>query len=106
VILVELSCALQNDRVGARFIGNRTIRLLIRPREDKQPDVVIMDINLPGMTGIEGVRAGRSIADVERDLIIATLEHFNGDKKAAATSLGVSLKTLYNRLKEYGNGES
>ena len=60
----------------------------------------------PDPPGIEGVRAGRSIADVERDLIMATLAHFNGDKKAAATSLGVSLKTLYNRLKDYGNDES
>ena len=51
---------------------------------------------------IEGLRAGRSIADVERDLIMTTLEHYKGDKKAAAASLGISLKTLYNRLKEYG----
>lgn len=50
---------------------------------------------------IEGVRAGRSIADVEKDLILKTLEHLDGDKKAAALSLGVSLKTLYNRLSEY-----
>jgi two-component system, NtrC family, response regulator HydG len=51
---------------------------------------------------VEGLRAGRSIADVEKDLIMKTLEHTRGDKKAAAASLGVSLKTLYNRLKEYG----
>lgn len=55
---------------------------------------------------IEGLRAGRSIADVEKDLILATLDHCNGDKKAAAASLGVSLKTLYNRLKEYGHEDS
>ncbi|MBT8096955.1 MAG: sigma-54 dependent transcriptional regulator [Woeseia sp.] len=51
---------------------------------------------------IEGLSAGRSIADVEKDLIMATLRELNGDKKAAAASLGVSLKTLYNRLKDYG----
>lgn len=56
--------------------------------------------------GIEGLRAGRSIADVEKDLILATLDHCNGDKKVAAASLGVSLKTLYNRLKEYGHDDS
>lgn len=50
---------------------------------------------------VEGLRVGRSIADVEKDLILATMEQFKGDKKAAASSLGVSLKTLYNRLKEY-----
>lgn len=59
----------------------------------------------PSSTDIEGVRAGRSIADVEKDLILATLDHYKGDKKAAAASLGVSLKTLYNRLKDYGRDE-
>ena len=54
---------------------------------------------------IEGLRVGRSIADVEKDLILATLEHFDGDKKAAAASLGVSLKTLYNRLNMYENAD-
>ena len=51
---------------------------------------------------VEGLSVGRSIADVEKDLILATLEQYGGNKKAAADSLGVSLKTLYNRLKEYG----
>ncbi len=57
------------------------------------------DEDLPG--GIEGLSVGRSIADVERDLIFTTLKHFHGDKNAAATTLGISLKTLYNRLKTY-----
>ncbi|KAA9133553.1 sigma-54-dependent Fis family transcriptional regulator [Marinihelvus fidelis] len=52
-------------------------------------------------TRVEGIRAGRSIADVEKDLIIATLEQVDGNKKEAAAMLGVSLKTLYNRLKTY-----
>ena len=57
------------------------------------------DEDLPGE--IEGLRVGRSIADVEKDLILATLKHLNDDKKAAAASLGISLKTLYNRLNDY-----
>ncbi|HMB58991.1 MAG TPA: sigma-54 dependent transcriptional regulator [Xanthomonadales bacterium] len=61
------------------------------------------DEDLPGE--IEGLRVGRSIADVERDLIVSTLDHFDQDKKAAAATLGVSLKTLYNRLKSYENLE-
>jgi two-component system response regulator HydG len=50
---------------------------------------------------VEGVRPGRAIRDVERELIHKTLDYFEGDKKAAADSLGISLKTLYNRLSEY-----
>lgn len=49
---------------------------------------------------------GRSIAEMEKDLILATLEHFGGDKKAAAATLGVSLKTLYNRINDYKIGET
>jgi DNA-binding NtrC family response regulator len=45
--------------------------------------------------------AGRSIRDVERELIEKTLEHFEGDKRAAAEALGISLNTLYNRLNSY-----
>jgi DNA-binding NtrC family response regulator len=50
-----------------------------------------------------GIHAGRAISDVERELIFKTLDHFDGDKKAAADMLGISLKTLYNRLNEYGD---
>jgi DNA-binding NtrC family response regulator len=38
---------------------------------------------------------------MERRLILATLDHFAGDKRRAAQVLGVSLKTLYNRLHAY-----
>jgi DNA-binding NtrC family response regulator len=47
------------------------------------------------------VRVGSPLADVERTLIFATLEHYGGHKERTAAALGVSLKTLYNRLKEY-----
>jgi DNA-binding NtrC family response regulator len=44
---------------------------------------------------------GASVGDMERRLILATLDHFDGDKRRAAQVLGVSLKTLYNRLHAY-----
>jgi len=47
------------------------------------------------------VQVGVSIAAVERMLIEATLENLDGDKPAAARILGISLKTLYNRLNVY-----
>jgi two-component system, NtrC family, response regulator HydG len=52
-----------------------------------------------------GVRVGKTVEEVERELIESTLEHFDGDKKQAADILGISLKTLYNRLNSYGNVE-
>lgn len=42
-----------------------------------------------------------TIAEAERALIFAALQESEGNKTAAAESLGISLKTLYNRLKEY-----
>jgi DNA-binding NtrC family response regulator len=47
------------------------------------------------------MKVGTSLAEAERRLILATLEHCAGDKKASAAILGISLKTLYNRLSEY-----
>lgn len=44
---------------------------------------------------------GTPLADAEREMILATLEHFSGDKRQTAQTLGVSLKTLYNRLEAY-----
>ena len=47
------------------------------------------------------LRVGGSIAAVERSLILATLELEQGDKRRAAKTLGISLKTLYSRLGIY-----
>ena len=47
------------------------------------------------------VPIGSSMAQAERVLILATLRHFNHHKERTAAVLGISLKTLYNRLKEY-----
>jgi DNA-binding NtrC family response regulator len=44
---------------------------------------------------------GLPLAEVERRAILATVEHLAGDKKAAAKALGISLKTLYTKLKKY-----
>jgi DNA-binding NtrC family response regulator len=47
------------------------------------------------------IAVGSPLAQVERRAILATVEHLGGDKKAAAKALGVSLKTLYTKLKQY-----
>src|SRR5262245_56543350 len=45
---------------------------------------------------------GTPLSDMERKTILATLDQCSGDKRRTAELLGVSLKTLYNRLSEYG----
>lgn len=47
------------------------------------------------------LRVGSSLDEVEQDLILRTLETVNGNKSRAAQILGISLKTLYNRLDHY-----
>jgi DNA-binding NtrC family response regulator len=51
------------------------------------------------------VPVGSSIADAEKKLIMATLDRYDGNKKDAADTLGISLKTLYNRLNAYKDEE-
>ncbi len=46
---------------------------------------------------------GRTVADVERDLILETLTHCLGNRTHAANILGISIRTLRNKLKQYGD---
>lgn len=58
--------------------------------------------SMPNTGQFVRVSVGTPLAEVERRHILSTLALFEGDKKKAAEALGVSLKTLYNRLKKYG----
>ena len=48
-----------------------------------------------------GGLVGRTVADVERDLIIDTLQHCLGNRTHAANILGISIRTLRNKLNLY-----
>ena len=64
-------------------------------------DSLPLGVHEPTSTASLVTRVGTPIAEMERRLILATLEHCDGDKKRAADVLKISLKTLYNRLNEY-----
>lgn len=51
--------------------------------------------------GAQSFTVGDSLDDVERRLIFATLDYYKGNKSRTAQSLGISLKTVYNRLNQY-----
>jgi DNA-binding NtrC family response regulator len=61
----------------------------------------------PVQTAVENAVAmtrglvGRTVADVERDLILDTLDHCLGNRTHAANILGISIRTLRNKLREY-----
>jgi len=65
-------------------------------------DVLVDPRAVEPQSDVLQVPVGTSLATVEKQVILATLERFGHQKERTAAALGVSLKTLYNRLKEYG----
>jgi DNA-binding NtrC family response regulator len=59
----------------------------------------------PPVDEMEAVRfqIGTTVEEAEKGLILRTLEHTKNNKTRAAEILGISLKTLHNKLKEYGS---
>jgi DNA-binding NtrC family response regulator len=84
---------LKNVVVQSHLLAGNVIELDDIPREVRRGRIAGSYASAPP--------AGAPIAEVERNHILKTLEKFDGDKKKASESLGVSLKTLYNRLNEY-----
>jgi len=90
---------------NVRELKNAVHRAFIMADDD-------VDLDLSGLAclAIEGeclrVPIGTPLAEMERQAIFATLDHCAGNKRRAAEILGVSLKTLYNRLAAYQAGES
>jgi DNA-binding NtrC family response regulator len=63
----------------------------------------------PGLSRREGaeefrVPLGRSLQEVEQEYLVATLRRFGGNRARTAEALGVSPKTLYNKLRLYALG--
>ena len=54
----------------------------------------------PGATGVASL-VGRRMEEVERDLILETLHHTLGNRTHAATILGISIRALRNKLRDY-----
>jgi two-component system, response regulator FlrC len=55
---------------------------------------------LPAETATRAL-VGSTVAEVERELIIGTLYHCLGNRTHAANILGISIRTLRNKLKQY-----
>ncbi len=115
-----------DDLVGAPWPGNvreleNTLHraVLLSSGEEITPEAIL----LPDGTGLSEVTeandaaakvaataesmtramVGRTVADVERDLILDTLDHCLGNRTHAATILGISIRTLRNKLNQYSD---
>lgn len=93
---------LKNVIQRAFIMADRTIARADIPHEIASPQRAV---DLPSGPCLK-VSVGSSIADVEKELIFATLEECKGKKEKAANILGVSMKTLYNRLRGYNDGRT
>jgi two-component system response regulator HydG len=91
---------LKNCIERAFILGDTTLELApliqipVTPDEDAAGDGERLNI-----------RVGSRIYDMERSLIVATLDYFKGNKRRAADALGCSLKTLYNKLNGYSQSQ-
>jgi two-component system, response regulator FlrC len=79
--------------------------VLLASGDEIGPEAILLQRSGPGRSaepvGAPG-RVGRTVAAVERDLILETLQHTLGNRTHAATILGISIRTLRNKLREYG----
>src|SRR5712675_2966226 len=71
------------------------------------PNFGNMGMRVPASDG-EGIRleVGTTVGEAEKMLILKTLAANNNNKTRAAEVLGISLKTLHNKLKEYGSASA
>lgn len=86
---------------NVRELNNVVERAFILAEDDVGVDSLPLGVTevLPASSLV--MQVGTPIAEMERRLILATLDQCEGDKKKAAAVLEISLKTLYNRLNEY-----
>jgi two-component system, response regulator FlrC len=100
-------------RGNVRELENTMHRAVLLAKGDQiGPEAILLTGNLredpaPAASGAAGAAAakaglvGRTVADVERDLILDTLQHCLGNRTHAANILGISIRTLRNKLKLY-----
>ena len=91
---------------NVRELKNAVYSAYIMASEDLTPDCFPPEIKQPELVApapghLLPIHVGMTLADVEKRLIIATMSHLDGSRTKTASTLGISLKTLYTRLKEY-----
>jgi len=74
-----------------------------RAGDARQPNGTWSEGPVPRMQGSHEIRfsIGTTFEEMEREVLLKTLAHFHNNKREAARALGVSLKTIYNKLLRY-----
>jgi two-component system response regulator AtoC len=87
-----------------RELENRILRAVILAQEQKITEELLFlesSSDKPMMGSIIDLHTPITIEDMERDLILQTLEHFDYNRTKSADSLGINVRTLRNKLNQY-----
>ena len=87
-----------------RELENAIERAVVLTRSGNIKPELFRFHNLPDMQGNgngSGIHAGMTVAEAEKQLVFKTLEHCNQNRTKAADMLGISIRTLRNKLNEY-----
>ena len=92
--------------------------ILSRGQQPKETDFLLTGGNPVGAVSAEAspaagsdvdddlvIKAGSTVHDIERKLIIETLKSTNDNRTQAAKMLGISIRTLRNKLNEYNKAD-
>ncbi|MGA2184581.1 MAG: sigma-54 dependent transcriptional regulator [Bryobacteraceae bacterium] len=94
----ELRNALERAVIVA---GEGTITPQHLPRDFGAPAGIRTAPQTPDVDSVR-LPVGTTVGEAEKALVLLTLQHTKNNKTRAAEILGISLKTLFNKLKEYG----
>jgi DNA-binding NtrC family response regulator len=89
---------------NVRELKNAVQRAFILADDEIELDFAGLECAAPSGNCLR-IPIGTPLAEIERKAIYATLDLCEGNKRRCASMLGVSLKTLYNRLAEYQAGD-
>ncbi len=81
-------------------INANTIRGWLRQDETIQPEINSVDTD--NKTTPEALPVGTSLAEMEKQMILATLAEFEGHRAKTAEALGIGVRTLSGKLRDYG----
>jgi DNA-binding NtrC family response regulator len=95
-------------RGNVRELENTMHRaVLLAQGETISPEAIMLagskmeSVKTEGAANAQSSLVGRTVAEVEQDLILGTLSHCLGNRTHAANILGISIRTLRNKLRDY-----
>lgn len=80
--------------------------MILTDGPEMSTDTITLGMEGSEEAAVQTVGVGTTIHDMEKNLIMSTLHSMEGNRTKAATLLGISIRTLRNKLNEYsGNGQ-